>query len=88
MMYVRMYIRVYLLVSTYHKVNNLFIMATIYYLAIKRSRNYSIVMEISLGRNNQPRFSTGITINNKNNLHKNKIREVQAENNPKKRITI
>lgn len=85
MMYVRMYIRVYLLVSTYYKVNNLFIMATIYYLAIKRSRNYSIVMEISLGRNNQPRFSTGITINHKNNLHKNKIREVQAENNPKKK---
>ena len=60
-------------------------MATIYYLAIKRQRNYSVLMEISLGRNNQARLSTGVTINNKNNLHKNKIREVQAEENPKKK---
>ena len=54
-------------------------------MAFKRQRNYSVLMEISMGRNNQARLSTGVTINHKHNLHNNKIRAVQTEENPKQK---
>ena len=44
---------------------------------------YAIDIEISLGRRRQFRCSTGLFINDKNNLHKNKVRNVLTEDKPK-----
>tara|TARA_B100000768_G_scaffold127486_1_gene118123 strand:+ start:35840 stop:37210 length:1371 start_codon:yes stop_codon:yes gene_type:complete len=61
---------------------------TVYYRARKIPANkikYAIDIEISLGRGRQFRCSTGLFINDKNNLHKNKVRNVLTEDKPKEK---
>ena len=61
---------------------------TVYYRTRKIPANkikYAIDIEISLGRGRQFRCSTGLFINDKNNLHKNKVRNVLTEDKPKEK---
>ena len=61
---------------------------TVYYRTriIKATKiKYAIDIEISLGRGRQFRCSTGLFINDKNNLNKNKVRNVLAEDKPKEK---
>jgi len=61
---------------------------TVYYRPRKIPANkikYAIDIEISLGRGRQFRCSTGLFISDKNNLHKNKVRNVLAEDKPKEK---
>lgn len=61
---------------------------TVYYRTRKIPANkikYAIDIEISLGRGRQFRCSTGLFINDKNNLHKNKVRNVLSEDKPKEK---
>ena len=61
---------------------------TVYYRTrtIKATKiKYAIDIEISLGRGRQFRCSTGLFLNDKNNLHKNKVRNVLTEDKPKEK---
>ena len=56
------------------------------YYKIRKTKNFnSINIEISLGRNRQYRFSTGIKVNDAKALNNNKIRNVITEERPKEK---
>ena len=57
----------------------------VYYRTRKTPNAYAIDIEISLGRGRQHRFATGLKLNDKNNLNKNKVRNVQTEQNTKQK---
>ena len=56
------------------------------YYKIRKTKNFnSINIEISLGRNRQYRFSTGIKVNDAKALNNNKIRNLITEERPKEK---
>lgn len=56
------------------------------YYRIRKTKNFnSINIEISLGRNRQYRFSTGIKVNDAKALNNNKIRNLITEERPKEK---